>query len=483
MSMLTLVEEQMNTPFPSLTIRGNELIPKGTFAESQMEFLDPSQENVVGLANALKANDAGVVAHFYMDVELQGVLTAAKKLWPHIHISDSLAMADRAVAMAQAGVGRVFVLGVDFMSENVRAILDSSGFESVDVYRMDPREIGCSLAESAKALTYGAWLHKAAKMSKVLHVIYINTALDTKGRSHHVVPTITCTSSNVVQTILQASAQVPGVRIWYGPDTYMGENLLTMFEEVCDWPDEGIRKLHPSHSQATIRGLLNRFEYFRQGTCVVHHMFGAQVVSVAQEHYPDAHYTAHLEVPGEMFRMATEAAARGRGVVGSTSNILDYIKGCVSRAIDGDEDQLLRFVLGTEAGMITSIVDGVQTLLTQNQCDGIEVEIIFPVANEAVSMTPEHDLGIVPGVSGGEGCSAAGGCATCPYMKMNSLEALFDLLDRLGEHDLSAYHPRKYTEKIGGRSAADIGGEPILHMRHFQATGQLPEALVAHVLG
>ena len=33
----------------------------------------------------------------------QGVLSSAAEQWPHIHISDSLVMADRAVAMAEAG--------------------------------------------------------------------------------------------------------------------------------------------------------------------------------------------------------------------------------------------------------------------------------------------------------------------------------------------------------------------------------------------
>ena len=30
-------------------------------------------------------------------------------------------------------------------------------------------------------------------------------------------------------------------------------------------------------------------------------------------------------------------------------------------------------------------------------------------------------LSVVPGVAQGEGCSAEGGCASCPYMKMNTL--------------------------------------------------------------
>jgi quinolinate synthase len=42
-------------------------------------------------------------------------------------------MADAAVKMAHAGCTTIAVLGVDFMSENVRAILDEAGLEHVKV--------------------------------------------------------------------------------------------------------------------------------------------------------------------------------------------------------------------------------------------------------------------------------------------------------------------------------------------------------------
>jgi quinolinate synthase len=100
----------------------------------------------------------GVVAHFYMDAQVQGVLTSAAAQWRHIHISDSLVMADSAVAMAAAGCTAVAVLGVDFMSENVRAILDEAGYPNVAVYRMAAADIGCSLAEAAETPAYSAYL-------------------------------------------------------------------------------------------------------------------------------------------------------------------------------------------------------------------------------------------------------------------------------------------------------------------------------------
>jgi len=98
--------------------------------------LSPDNAKVEELAALLREKQIGVVAHFYMDPEVQGVLVAAQKLWPHIHISDSLVMADRAVSMANAGCKHVAVLGVDFMSENVRAILDRAGHEEVCQYSL-----------------------------------------------------------------------------------------------------------------------------------------------------------------------------------------------------------------------------------------------------------------------------------------------------------------------------------------------------------
>lgn len=470
-------------PFPSLLIRRDALVPQGAFAEAQAEFLQPDPDVVTRLRELLEAKKAGVVAHFYMDPELQGVLSACD--WPHIQISDSLVMADAGIEMAEAGVERVVVLGVDFMSENVRAMLDAAGHDQVDVFRVAADPIGCSLAESAEAQAYGAYLTKASRQPTSLHVVYINTSLETKARAHHLVPTITCTSSNVVKTVLTAFDQVPDLHVWFGPDTYMGKNLERLFQGLAQLDDEAIKAVHPAHDQASVRALLERFHYFEQGTCIVHHMFGADVVKTVEQRYADVFVTAHLEVPGEMFQLALAAQQKGRGVVGSTSNILGFIAAKVEEAANQEGDaQRLRFILGTEAGMITAIVRKVQRILDESAAP-LEVEIIFPVASEAVAQTDDAELGVVPGVAGGEGCSTAGGCATCPYMKMNSLDAMLDLLERTAAEprdNLLPFFPRKYTMEIGGRTAADLGGEPILHMRHFQREGRLPPALVDDIV-
>ena len=465
--------------FPTLRIHPDKLEAMGAFAEAQAAWLSPQPDLVRQLDAALEANNVGVVAHFYMDPQLQGVLSACQ--WPHIHISDSLVMADRAVAMAEAGVKDVIVLGVDFMSENVRAMLDAAGHEGVGVYRATAEAIGCSLAESAEARAYGAYLTQAAAAGPALHVVYINTSLLTKARAHHLVPTLTCTSSNVVQTILQAFAQIPELTVFFGPDTYMGGNLQAMFRRYAQLSDDEIRALHPAHDRASMAKVAAGLRIFNQGTCVVHHMFGADVVGLVREHYEDAHITAHLEVPGEMFALAAERVSEGTGVVGSTSNILSFMLDQVRRAGSGAAP---RFVLGTEAGMITPIVRQVQELLRQGS-QAEFVDVVFPVSSQAVAMTGQEDLPIVPGVAGGEGCSTAGGCATCPFMKMNSLRNMRAVLGRIerGERDaLQPFTPRVYSERVAGRSVAEVGSEPILHMRAFSQTGALPDALVSDVL-
>lgn len=479
--MQTLLPGRTHKAFPSLRISAAGFTPQGAFAEAQASYLEPDPAVVRELDGLLAARGAGVVAHFYMDAELQGTLSACSS--PHIHVADSLQMAERAVQMAERGARAIVVLGVDFMSENVRATLDSAGHASVPVYRVASSAIGCSLAESAEARAYRAYLEQAARTPRSLHVIYVNTSLRIKAQAERLLPTITCTSSNVLPLMLQAFAQVPDLHVWFGPDTYMGENLARMLSALAGMPAERVAQLHPDHSPESLGSARERFAHFKQGLCVVHHMFGAAVADQVRRDYADAFVTAHLEVPGEMFELGWEAAQAGRGVVGSTSNILDFIARKVDEAVAAAAPAELRFVLGTEAGMTTPIARKVQQRLAAVRSAGgpdIGVEIIFPVASAAIAATGDRSLPVVPGVLEGEGCSTAGGCATCPYMKMNSLDALLSLLGKLDGpvEALAAFAPRTYSETIDGRSVAELATQTIVRMREFQKHGALSDELV-----
>lgn len=263
----------------------------------------------------------------------------------------------------------------------------------------------------------------------------------------------------------QAFAQVPDLHVLYGPDSYMGANIKELLQQMTMMTDEEINEIHHEHNRESIRSLLPRLHYYKviydlgflilikicvviavfaelqllshqDGTCIVHHLFGHEVVQKIREMYSDAFLTAHFEVPGEMFSLAMEGKKRGMGIVGSTQNILDFIKQRVQEAMDRDVQEHLQFVLGTESGMVTAIVAAVRNLLGSAKSptseSKISVEIVFPVSSDSMTKTPSNPspgvnpvkigdlmLPLVPGVASGEGCSIHGGCASCPYMKVS----------------------------------------------------------------
>lgn len=243
----------------------------------------------------------------------------------------------------------------------------------------------------------------------------------------------------------------------------MGRNIEQLFHSLSSMPDDAVAALHPAHTAASVRACLPRLHHFQEGTCIVHEIFGGRTCEQLRAGYSDAYITAHFEVPGEMFTLALEAQQqRGMGVVGSTSNILGFIAEKVGAALDRGFADRLQFVLGTEAGMITSIVRKVQALLHDAgaAAAGIEVEIVFPVTPDAVTTSEQAaapqlpgGLSVIPGPAAGEGCSLEGGCAACPYMKMNTLDALLTVCDRFGggaaaEASLAAHAPKAHADMV-----------------------------------
>ena len=469
--------------FPSLLVTADRLAAQGSFAQSQLAVLDPDRETVVDLTRLLERTQTGIVAHYYMAPELQGVLLATS--WPHVHISDSLVMADRAVQMARAGAKAILVLGVDFMSENVRALLDASGYAHVPVWRAAQATISCSLAEAAETPAYLSYLERAARTPHSIHVVYINTSLSTKAHAESRLATITCTSSNVVSMVLQCFAQVPGCHVWFGPDTYMGQNVACLLQSLVELGDDAVRAVHPQLSAAQLSAQIPHFHYFEAGNCIVHHLFGDQVASQIERDYGNTLLTAHLEVPGHMFRLALHAQQQGRGVVGSTADILRFVAARVHGALNEVSPAVLRIVLGTEVGLLSSLLHQTRAQLRASGAPALGVEIIFPVASDAITVTSDKQLPVVPGVTSGEGCSLEGGCATCPYMKMNHIDAVFEVLNQstqVPSGAVTGFAARRHGGNIDGESTVQLATRPILAMRHFSQHRQLPDSLVARML-
>jgi hypothetical protein len=66
-------------------------------------------------------------------------------------------------------------------------------------------------------------------------------------------------------------------------------------------------------------------------------------------------------------------------------------------------------------------------------------------------------------------------------MKMNSLDALIDLLQKLDgpAEALLPFAPRTYPEKLDGQPLAALATRTIVRMRDFQREGQLSPELIA----
>lgn len=64
-------------------------------------------------------------------------------------------------------------------------------------------------------------------------------------------------------TSIQAFAEVPDLKVWYGPDTYMGSNIMELFSQMSVMTDEEISEIHPLHNRMSIKSLLPRLHYFQ----------------------------------------------------------------------------------------------------------------------------------------------------------------------------------------------------------------------------
>lgn len=66
--------------------------------------------------------------------------------------------------------------------------------------------------------------------------------------------------------------------------------------------------------------------------------------------------------------------------------------------------------------------------------------MVFPVSLDSMASAETlgsdsdvmQQLQMVPGPASGEGCSTSGGCASCPYMKMNTLTSLLRVCELVG---------------------------------------------------
>ena len=125
-----------------------------------------------------------------------------------------------------------------------------------------------------------------------------------------------------------------------------------------------------------------------QGSCIVHEEFKSQRLEEAKALYPDAAVLVHPESPASVIALADE--------VGSTSQLI-----AAARRLSHPQ-----MIVATDEG-------------------------IFYKMQQAV---PDKELIIAPTAGAGATCKS---CANCPWMAMNTLEALAEVFDQPEEVEIS----------------------------------------------
>jgi quinolinate synthase len=227
-----------------------------------------------------------------------------------------------------------------------------------------------------------------------------------------------------------------------------------------------------------------------QGNCIVHHMFGAEVVERVKSRArrsPTSPPTSRS--PARCSRSPSRPSKREPGRGGQhLGHPPDTSPGRFegsARPRPGAGHLHLSVVLGTESGMITSdraarssgacVAQQRPARRPSRSCSRSRPRALCLQTGDA------RTRGWSPGVAGGEGCSHRRRLRDLPLHE-DELARRVD--DGPGAHaDASgADGPRSSHLSRGDRGVrrvAQLGELPIRHMRDFQRTGHLPPALVA----
>lgn len=230
--------------------------------------LNPSQRHELKARAAalLKARNAVLVAHYYVDGDLQDLALETGGI-----VSDSLEMArfgrDHA---AQTLV----VAGVRFMGESAKILSPEKRVLMPDLDATCSLDLGCPAEEFARFCD----AHPDRKV-----VVYANTSAAVKARADWMV-----TSSCALEIVSHLKAQ--GEKILWAPDRHLGRYIQEQTgADMLMW----------------------------NGACIVHDEFKGLELDLLREQHPDAMILVHPESPKSVVDKAH--------VVGSTSALIKAV--------------------------------------------------------------------------------------------------------------------------------------------------------------
>ena len=285
------------------------------------------------IGELLKAQNAVLIAHYYVDDDLQ-----ALALETGGHVADSLEMARFG---HDHDASTLIVAGVRFMGETAKILNPEKRVLMVE------DEATCSLDLSCPIDRFSQFCdeHPDRKV-----VVYANTSAEVKARSDWVV-----TSGIALDIVSHLTAQ--GEKIIWAPDRHLGSYIQEQTgADMLLWG----------------------------GICVVHDEYRSRELQEMKQRYPDAKVLVHPESPRDVIKLAD--------VVGSTTALINAVK-----TLDAP-----RFIVATDRG-------------------------IFFKMREAAG--PDKELLEAPTKGIGATCTS---CGHCPWMAMNNLERLLNVLETGG---------------------------------------------------
>lgn len=211
----------------------------------------------------LKQKNAVLVAHYYVDNELQQLAEETGG-----HVADSLDMANFG---NQHPADTLVVIGVRFMGETAKILNPEKRVLMPDL------DANCSLDLGCPADEFAAFCDDHPDRTVV---VYANTSAAVKARADWMV-----TSSNALPIVRHLKDQ--GQKIIWAPDRHLGHYIQSQTgADMLIW----------------------------QGTCIVHDEFRVLELEKLKQEYPDAEVLVHPESPAAVIAEAD--------VVGSTSRLI-----------------------------------------------------------------------------------------------------------------------------------------------------------------
>ena len=229
-----------------------------------MQNIEIEQSIENSIKDALKENNATLVAHYYVSSDLQTLAEESGGI-----VSDSLEMARFG---QNSDADTIIVAGVKFMGETAKILSPEKRVLVLDTEANCSLDLSCPIDEFSKFCDQN---------SDHVVVVYANTSAEVKARADWVV-----TSGSALKVVQKLHDE--GKKVLWAPDKHLGHYVQSMTGvEMLMW----------------------------DGACIVHEEFKAEGLKRLMEIHPEACVLVHPESPKEVIALAD--------IVGSTTQLIN----------------------------------------------------------------------------------------------------------------------------------------------------------------